>query len=108
MPTPARRWTTRKAGLLPGRAYGQVLRKPLILPEQFITAGHPVTVLGRPRRKGGRVIIGRRGVLSSADPQTWIATLVAGTRSSAALLWFFPIGAIVCSAGVVLILAGVH
>jgi hypothetical protein len=67
-----------------------------------------VTVLGRPRRMGGRIIIGRRGVLSAADPETWIATLTAGTSSSAALLWFFPIGAIVCSAGVALILIGVH
>jgi hypothetical protein len=88
------------------RAYGPVLRKPLLLQEQVITAGHPVTVLGRPRRTGGRVIIGRRGVLSAADPETWIATLAADTRSSAVLLRFFPIGAVVCSVGVVLILAG--
>jgi hypothetical protein len=83
-----------------------VLRKPLLLQEQVITAGHPVTVLGRPRRTGGRVIIGRRGVLSAADPETWIATLAADTRPSAVLLRFFPIGAVVCSVGVVLILAG--
>jgi hypothetical protein len=97
-----------RAGLLPGRAYGPVLRKPLLLQEQFIPAGHPVTVLGRPRRRGGRVIIGGRGVLSAADPETWVTTLAADTRSSAALLRFFPIGAVVGAVGVVLILAGVQ
>ena len=97
-----------RAGLLPGRAYGQVLRKALLLQEQFIPADRLVSVLGRPRRKGGRVIIGRRGVLSAADPETWVATLAADTRSSAALLKFFPIGAVFCSVGAVLILVGVQ
>lgn len=84
------------------------MRKSLLLQEQFIPADRPVTVLGRPRRQGGRVIIGRRGVLSAADPETGVTTLAADTRSSAALLWFFPIGAAVCSVGVVLILVGVQ
>jgi hypothetical protein len=95
-----------RAGLLPGRAYGPVLRKALLLQEQFIPAGRPVTVLGRPRREGGRVVIGGRGVLSAAEPAAWAATLADDTRSSAALLRFFPIGAVVCSVGVALILAG--
>lgn len=96
-----------KAGLLPGRVYGQVLRKPLLLQEDIITADSPVTVLGGPRRKGGRIMLGR-GVLSAADPESWIAILDADNRSSAALLRFFPIGSVVCAVGVVLILIGVH
>jgi hypothetical protein len=97
-----------RAGLLPGRAHGLVLRKSLTLQEQFIPADRPVTVLGRPRRRGGQVIVGRRGVLSAADPETWVATLAADTRSSAALLRFFPIGAVVGAVGVVLIVIGVQ
>lgn len=53
-------------------------------------------------------MVGRPGVLSAADPEIWIAALESGTRSSAALLRFFPIGAVVCSAGAVLILIGVR
>jgi hypothetical protein len=97
-----------RAGLLPGRARGLMLRKDLRLQEQFIVAGQRVTVLGRPRRQGGRVIIGRRGVLSAADPETWVATLAADTRSSAALLRFFPVGVVVGAVGVALIVAGVQ
>jgi hypothetical protein len=98
-----------RAGLLPGRAYGTVLRKPVRLQEQFIPAGRPVTVLGRPRRTSGGIVIGRRGVLSAAaSPEVWLATLAADRRSSATLLRFFPIGAVVCGVGVALIVAGVQ
>jgi hypothetical protein len=97
-----------RAGLLPGRAHGLVLRKSLLLQEQFIPADRPVTVLGRLRRRGGQVIVGHRGVLSGADPETWVATLAADIRSSAILLRFFPIGAVVGAVGVVLILIGVQ
>ena len=95
------------AGLLPRRAYGLVLRKPVQLREELITADQPVTVLGRPRRKDGRVVL-RRGVLSAADPLGWLAVLDADTRSSAALLRFLPIGVVVCAVGVALILIGVR
>jgi hypothetical protein len=95
-----------RAGLLPARARGLVLRKTLLLREQVITAGQPVTVLARPRRRGGQVLLGGRGVLSSADPDAWLATLADDTRSSAALLKFLPIGAVVGAAGVVLIVLG--
>ena len=95
------------AGLLPRRAYGQVWRKPVQLREELITAASPVTVLGRPRRKDGRVVLGR-GVLSAADPLSWVAVLDADTRSSSALVRFFPVGVVVCAVGVVLVLIGVR
>lgn len=100
-----------RVGLLPGSAYGLVMRRHLTLREQLVEAGRPLTVLARPRRAPAvlhlvnrGVLLRPRGAISPLGPDAWIDSLQGEISASAAdLRFFFPIGVGTSVLGVVLI-----